>query len=257
MDIGSLFDIKGRVALVTGGSRGIGYMVATGLLEAGAKVYICARKKPELDAAVERLSEIGPCVGVVADLGTQAGCEAVRDAIAAQDDRLHIMMNNAGATWGAPLEEFPRAQFDRVLNVNVTAVFELVRLCVPLLRAAAAAGEPARVINVTSTAGLVPPESESYSYSSSKAAIIMLTRHLAKRLARDNILVNAVSPGVFPTQMTASGMNADGTHRWNIPLQRIGTPEDIVGTVIYLSSRAGAYLTGATIRLTGGMTTAD
>lgn len=257
MDIGSLFNVRGRVALVTGGSRGIGYMIAEGLLSAGAKVYICARKQSELDAAVEKLSRLGPCASIVADLGSAEGCEKVCSALNAAEDRLHILVNNAGATWAAQIEEFPRSAFNKLMDVNVTGVFELAKMCLPLLRAAAGAGEPARVINLSSTAGLSPPSSDTFAYSASKAAVVMMSRHLARRLATDGISVNVIAPGVFPSRMTASAIKPDGSHRWHIPLERLGTPEDIVGTVIYLASRAGAYLTGVTIPLAGGMTTAD
>lgn len=257
MGVAELFDVSGRVALITGGSRGIGYMAAEGLLKAGAKVYICARKQAEIDSAVEKLSEFGQCTGFVADLGTQEGCEAAYRNVAAQEERLNILFNNAGATWSAPLDEFPRAAFDKLLNLNVTGVFELTRLCLPLLRAAVRRGEPARVINVASTAALAPPGSDTFSYSASKSAVVMMTRHLARRLAPEGITANVIAPGVFPSRMTASEIKPDGTHRWNIPLGRIGTPEDMAGTVIYLSSRAAGYLTGVTIPLAGGMTTAD
>jgi NAD(P)-dependent dehydrogenase (short-subunit alcohol dehydrogenase family) len=257
MDIPALFDVRGRVALVTGGSRGIGFMIAEALLSAGAKVYICARKEAELADAIEKLSPLGPCHAIVADLGTEAGCKAAHDGIAANEDKLNILINNAGAVWNAPLDDFPRSGFDKVLNVNVTGVFELIQRCLPMLRAAVAAGEPARVINIASTAGVEPPLSETYSYSASKAGVVMLSRHLAKRLGREGITVNVIAPGVFPTKMSAPDIKEDGTHRWNIPLTRVGRPQDIGGTVIFLASEAGAYLTGVTLELSGGLTTAD
>jgi NAD(P)-dependent dehydrogenase (short-subunit alcohol dehydrogenase family) len=257
VQVGSLFDVKGQVALVTGGSQGIGYMIAEGLLGAGATVYICARKEAELNRAVEALELLGPCFGVVADLSTTEGCAAAHAFVARHTDRLNILVNNAGAVWAAPIDEFPRSGFEKVMNVNVIGLFGLIQACLPLLRAAAADKQPARVINISSTAGLTPPASDTFSYSASKAAVVMLSRHLARRLAPEDITVNVIAPGPFPTRMSRSDIKEDGSHRWDIPLNRVGTPEDIVGTVIYLSSRAGAYLTGVTIPLAGGMTTAD
>ncbi|MFA7602811.1 MAG: SDR family NAD(P)-dependent oxidoreductase [Novosphingobium sp.] len=258
MDAFKLFDVTAAVALVTGGSRGIGRMVAEGLLRAGARVYICARKQPELDETVAALSAIGPCHGIAADLGTPEGCRAIADSVATREDRLNILVNNAGATWGAPIDAFPRDAFDKVMTVNVTGVFDLTRHLLPLLRTAARAGEPARVINISSLAGIEPPETESFSYSSSKAAVLMLTRHLARRLASEGITVNAIAPGVFPSRMTAPFFREDGSQdKWDIPLGRVGAIEDIAGTVIFLGSRAGAYLTGAVLPLSGGMGTAN
>jgi NAD(P)-dependent dehydrogenase (short-subunit alcohol dehydrogenase family) len=252
MNVATLFDVQGRVALVTGGSGGIGYMIAEGLTLAGVEVWICSRKEAEIDAAAARLLEFGKCHAIVADLGKSEGVQTVADKVLAAGP-LHILVNNAGATWGAPIEEFPRSGFEKVLTLNVTAPFELTKLLLPALRKAATRHDPARVINIASVDGLRVPIWESYPYSASKAALIHLTRHLGKFLAKDNIAVNAIAPGLFPSKMSASVMDMhEGADLGDFasPLgQRAGTPEDIVGAVIYLSSRAGSWLTGVTLLL--------
>lgn len=252
----SLFDVGGKTALVTGGSRGIGAMIAEGLLRAGARVLVCARKGAELDDAVARLSETGDCRGVVADLGTAGGCEAVAGAAEALG-ALHILVNNAGAAWTAPLDDYPREAFERLLAVNLTAPFHLTQLCLPLLRKGATPHDPARVINISSVGGFAPPAGDTYGYSASKGGLIMLTRHLASRLAHERITVNAIAPGVFPSRMTKPYFREDGGHDWPIPLERVGELDDVAGAVIYLSSRAGAYLTGAVLPVSGGLGTAE
>jgi NAD(P)-dependent dehydrogenase (short-subunit alcohol dehydrogenase family) len=257
MNLDALFDVRGRVALVTGGSRGIGAMIAEGLLRAGAKVYICARKAEPLAAAAERLASFGDCVPVVANLGTAGGCEAVHAAIAAHEARLDILVNNAGAAWTVPLEDFTREAFERVLAVNLTGPFELIRALLPLLQQSASDESPARIINIASVGGFAPPGGDGYAYSASKGGLIMLTRHLATRLASRRITVNAIAPGVFPSRMTQPYFNADGTHAWKIPLHRVGAIEDISGAVIFLASRAGSYVTGALLPVSGGLGTAE
>jgi len=258
MDPNRLFDVRGKTALVTGGSRGIGFMIAQGLHAAGANLIIAARKEHEIAAAVETLGGSGHCASVRADVGTTEGVAAIVAEVERSTDGLHILVNNAGMTWGAPIDDFPRDAFDRVMSVNVTGSFDLTRALLPALRKAARAEDPARVINLGSSAGLSPPRTESYPYSASKAAVAMLTRHLARRLASENITVNAIAPGVFPSKMTAPFLKAgDPRDQWSIPLRRLGEPEDIVGAVIYLASRAGAYLTGTVLPLTGGLITAD
>lgn len=257
MNLPGLFDVSGKAAVVTGGSRGIGAMIAEGLLRAGARVYICARKEAELEAAVARLSAFGACVGVPADLGTAEGCQAVADAVAAREPALHILVNNAGAAWTQALDDYRRDAFERLMAVNLTGPFDLTRLCLPLLRAAATAEDPARVVNIASVGGFAPPGGDGYAYSASKGGLIMLTRHLASRLASEKITVNAIAPGVFPSRMTKPFFKDDGSHGWAIPLERIGTVEDIAGAVIYLASRAGSYLTGVVIPVSGGLGTAE
>jgi NAD(P)-dependent dehydrogenase (short-subunit alcohol dehydrogenase family) len=256
-----LFSIAGKTALVTGGSRGIGYMIASEFLKAGAqRVYICARKAEQCNAAAEELSKLGDCVSIPADVGTPADVERLASEIESREERLHILVNNAGTAWGAPLAEHPVEQVDRVLHVNVTAVFQLTQRLLGPLRAAASAEDPARVINIGSIDGIAIPMTQNYGYSASKAAVHMLTRHLAFALVRDHINVNAIAPGLFPSRMTRWAFDdsaAEARVLEGIPMHRAGTAEDIGGTAIYLSSRAGAYLTGVVIPVAGGLATID
>jgi NAD(P)-dependent dehydrogenase (short-subunit alcohol dehydrogenase family) len=251
-----LFSIQGKTALVTGGSRGIGLMIARGFVEAGAKVYISSRKADVCDEVAAELSQVGECIPLAADLSRFDECERLAHEVAEREPRLHILVNNAGATWGAPLAEFPDAAWDRVLDLNVKGVFHLTRALVPTLAAAADPGDPARVINIGSIDGLHAPDLETYSYSASKAAVHHLTRVLAKRLAREHITVNAIAPGPFESKMMAATLEAfgDAIAAAN-PMRRIGEPDDMAGAAIYLSSRAGAYVTGAVIPVDGGMST--
>lgn len=260
MDVAKLFSIAGKTAVVTGGSRGIGYMIAEGFVRAGARVYICARKAEACDAAAAELTRLGECYSVPGDLSTEAGAKSFADSVAARESKLHVLVNNAGAAWGAPFDEFPDSGFDKVMNINVKAIFNVTKFFLPLLRAAATAADPARVINIGSVDGLVIPISENYSYSASKAAVHMLTRHSAHALKGDHITVNAIAPGLFPSRMTAwlfDNPEAADTVSREIPLGRHGEPEDIAGTAIFLSSRAGAYLTGTVIPVAGGIATID
>ncbi len=251
-----LFSIEGKTALVTGGSRGIGLMIARGFVEAGAKVYISSRKADVCDQVAAELSEIGECIAVPANLSEHDECERLADDLTEREGSLDILVNNAGANWGAPLAEFPDAAWDRVLDLNVKGVFHLTRYLVPALAAASKPGDPSRVINIGSIDGLHVPDLETYSYSASKAAVHHLTKVLAKRLARDGITVNAIAPGPFESQMMAATLDAfrDGIIA-SCPLRRIGEPDDMAGTAIFLSSRAGAYLTGAVIPVDGGIST--
>lgn len=255
MDVQRLFSVRGKVALVTGGSRGIGLMIATGLAAGGAKVYVAARKRAEVDAAVETLSAHGAATGVVADLSTQAGTRALADEIAGREAALHVLVNNAGANWGAPIAEYPEAGWDKVMALNVKAVFDLTRFLTARLAAAAAPGDPARVINVGSIDGIQVPLLETYAYSASKAAVHHLTRVLARKLA-PKVTVNAIAPGPFESKMMAETLrNFGDAIRGSCPLGRIGEPEDMAGVALYLASRAGAYVTGALIPVDGGIAT--
>ncbi|WP_334164249.1 SDR family oxidoreductase [Phenylobacterium sp.] len=249
----SLFSIEGKVALVTGGSRGIGEMIARGYVENGARVYISSRKAEMCERIAAELSEAGHCVALPFDLSTMSGVEGLAAELQAREPRLDILVNNAGATWGAPIEAFPEAGWDKVLDLNVKSVFYLTARLLPALRAAASPQSPARVINIASVNGIEPPDLETYAYSASKAGCIMLTRHLAKRLARENILVNAIAPGPFPSQMMAARLAEEGDAiRARNPLGRTGEPEDMAGVAIFLASRASAYTTGAVIPCDGG-----
>jgi NAD(P)-dependent dehydrogenase (short-subunit alcohol dehydrogenase family) len=250
-----LFSIAGKTAVVTGGSRGIGLMIARGFVEAGAKVYVSSRKADVCEQVAAELSEVGECVALPADLSTEAECRRLADAVAEREDRLDVLVNNAGATWGAPLEQFDEAAWERVLALNVKGVFHLTKFLTPLLEKAGSADEPARVINIGSIDGIHVPALETYSYSASKAAVHQLTRHLARRLA-PAVTVNAIAPGPFESKMMAATLDAFGDQiAASAPLKRIGRPDDMAGAAIFLASRAGAYLTGAVIPVDGGIAT--
>ena len=251
-----LFSIAGKTALVTGGSRGIGAMIARGYVEAGAKVYISSRKRELCDEVAAELSRVGTCVSLPANLADEAACIALAAEIAARESQLHILVNNAGATWGAPLAEFPAEAWDKVLDLNVKAPFFLTRALLPLLEAAATPDDPARVINIGSIDAIQVPMLETYSYSSSKAALHQLTRHLARNLGRKQITVNVIAPGPFESKMMAETLRNFGEEiARSSPLNRIGRPDDMAGAAIFLASRAGAYVTGAMLPVDGGIAT--
>ncbi|WP_250573886.1 SDR family oxidoreductase [Nonomuraea sediminis] len=250
MSLFSLFSVEGKTVVVTGGSRGIGQMIAAGFVSAGAKVYISSRKAAEVEKTAASLG----CVAVPADLSTADGVAALVEAV---DGPLDVLVNNAGATWGAPLEEFPEHAFDKLWNINVKGVFYLTQRFLPQLRAAAAPDDPARVINVGSVDGIRVPSVENYAYSASKAGVHMLTKHLARQLAPEHITVNAIAPGPFDSKMMAFALDDPATRAAiasNVPLGRIGHPDDVAGAAIYLASRAGSYLTGTVIPIDGGIT---
>jgi NAD(P)-dependent dehydrogenase (short-subunit alcohol dehydrogenase family) len=251
-----LFSVKDKVAVVTGGSRGIGFMIARGFVQAGARVYVSSRKAEACDEAAAQLSQFGQCISIPADVGTEAGCRRLADEVGRREERLHILVNNAGANWGAPLADYPDAAFDKVLATNVKGVFHLTRFLVPLLQKAASDDDPARVINIGSIDGLHAPALETYAYSASKAAVHHLTRTLAHRLAAQRITVNAIAPGPFESKMMAETLERFGEQiRSSCPLGRIGRPDDMAGTAIYLASRAASYLTGVVIPVDGGIST--
>lgn len=248
-----LFSVKDKVILVTGGSRGIGEMIAEGYVANGAKVYISSRKASACDEVAARLSKLGPCISLPADLSNAEGVASLVAALKERESRLDILVNNAGAAWGAPIDDYPHEGWSKVMYLNLTSAFFLTQGLLPMLRAAATPASPARVVNVASINGLMPPALETYAYSSSKAGLIMLTRHLAKRLAPEHILVNAIAPGPFRTRMMEARLadSSDAVVTGN-PLGRTGTPEDIAGVALFLGSRASAYTTGATIPCDGG-----
>jgi NAD(P)-dependent dehydrogenase (short-subunit alcohol dehydrogenase family) len=250
-----LFGLRGKVALVTGGGQGIGRMIAQGLLEAGAKVYIASRKLDVCEATAAELSAYGTCVPIGGDVSSPEGCTALAAEVRRAERALHVLVNNAGATWGAPLAEFPDAAWDRSFDLNVHGVFNLTRALLPALEAAATDDDPARVINLGSIDGLRVPTIETYAYASSKAALHHLTRLLARRLG-PRVTVNAIAPGPFESKMMRETLETMGDRiAASSPLHRIGRPDDMAGIAVYLASRAGAYVTGAVIPIDGGIST--
>lgn len=262
MQIDSLFSVAGKVVLVTGGSRGIGEMIAAGFLANGAKVYISSRKAAACDATAQRLSETygGECISLPANLAELPGIEALAAEIEAREERLDVLVNNAGVSWGAPLGEYPEAGWDKTMDTNVKGVFFLTQRLIPLLEAAGTADDPARVVNIGSIDGIRNAVFETYAYGPSKAALHSLTKLLALHLAPRNVIVNAIAPGPFPTWMLSTGLGGGGDVEntdWDVvasrnPRGRVGTPEDIAGLAIFLSSRAGAYVVGEVIACDGG-----
>ena len=257
-----LFSIEGKVAVVTGGSRGIGEMIAAGFLANGVKVYISSRKAEVCDETARRLSEQfgGECISLPANLAELDGIQAFADELARREERIDILVNNAGVSWGAPLDEFPEVGWDKVMDTNVKGVFFLTQKLLGLLRKSASAEDPARVINVGSIDGIKTPVFETFSYGPSKAAVHHLTRVMAAHLVKENILVNAIAPGPFPTYMLSTGVGGRGDVEntdWDTvgegnPRGRVGTAEDIAGIAIFLSSRASAFTVGDVIVCDGG-----
>jgi len=250
----SLFSIKGKTAVITGGSRGIGLMIARGFLESGAKVYISSRKKEVCDAVAAELSKVGQCVSVPADVSTLDGCKHLAQQIARSEQRLQILVNNAGAVWFAPIAEYTESGWDKVIDTNVKSTFFLTRELLPLLEKAGTPEDPARVINVGSIDGIKAPFLETYAYPASKAAVHHMTRDLAVKFGGRNITVNAIAPGPFPSQMTKWMLdNYQKQIEKSCPLRRIGNSSDMAGVAIYLASRAGAYVNGVVIPVDGGI----
>jgi len=257
-----LFSVHGKVALVTGGSRGIGEMISAGLLAQGARVYISARKAAVCEATAKRLAADygGECTALPADLSRLDGVESLAHALAERETRLDILVNNAGASWGEKFEAFPESGWDKVMDTNVKAVFFLTQKLMPLLRAAAAGPSPARVVNIGSIDGLKNSRFDAWSYGASKAAVHHLTRFMAGKLTGERILCNAIAPGPYPTWMLSTGVGFGGETEdvdWasvgkDNPSGRVGTPQDIAGLVTFLCSRAGEYVVGQVIASDGG-----
>ena len=253
MDTTQLFSLKGRSALITGGSRGIGRMIAEGFLAQGARVYISARKAAACDQTAKELSAFGHCVSLPADVSTVEGAQALVDAYAKHESSLDILVNNAGAAWGAPYAEFPESGWDKVVDLNLKTPFFLTQALTPMLKKAAT-DHLSKVINIASIDGISVNPQETYSYAASKAGLIQLTRRMALRLAQDRIVVSAIAPGAFASDMNKDARDHGDEVKGRIPAGRIGTPEDMAGAAIYLASRAGDYVMGSTLVVDGGVT---
>ena len=248
-----LFSLKGRVALVTGGSRGIGRMIASGFLAQGAKVYISSRKAVDCDQTAAELSALGECVSLPADVSTLDGAQALVKAFAERESTLDILVNNAGAAWGEAFDTFPEKGWDNVMDLNLKTPFFLTQALIGLLRKAAEV-QPAKVINIASIDGISVNPLETYSYAASKAGLIQLTRRMAMRLVQDNIVVTAIAPGAFASDMNRVARDQEEETAARIPAGRIGRDEDMAGAAIYLASRAGDYVVGSTLVVDGGVT---
>ena len=253
IDTAELFSLKGRSALITGGSRGIGRMIAEGFLRAGARVYISARKADACDTTAAELSVIGPCVSLPADVSTQGGVQQLVASYQQHERSLDILVNNAGAAWGAPYEDFPESGWDKVVDLNLKAPFFLTQALTPLLKKAAT-DHLAKVIHIASIDGVSVNPQETYSYAASKAGLIHLTRRMALKLAPERIAVSAIAPGAFASTMNKDARDHADAVAQRVPAGRIGTPEDMAGAAIYLASRAGDYVMGSTLIVDGGVT---
>ncbi|MBR2117590.1 MAG: SDR family NAD(P)-dependent oxidoreductase [Pseudomonadota bacterium] len=255
-----LFSLKGRIAVVTGGSRGIGKMIASGFLAQGAaKVYITARKAGPCEETAKELTAAydGECIALPIDMSTVAGCEKLAEELIKREPKIDILVNNAGAAWGANFDEFPEAGWDKVMNLNVKSLFFLTKALAKPLRAAATKDKPGKVINIASIDGLSVNPLETYSYQASKAAVIHLTRRMAAKLIHDNINVTAICPGAFESDMNTAARDHGDAVAKAIPSKRIGRPEDMAGIAIYLASRAGDYVVGNAIAVDGGIVYAN
>ena len=250
-----LFSLKGRTALVTGGSRGIGRMIAVGFLAQGARVYISARKAEACDKTASELSALGPCVSLPADVSTLEGAQALAAAYMAREPALDILVNNAGAAWGAPFDEFPEKGWDKVMDLNLKSPFFLTQALHGALKTGAARNpaKPAKVIHIASIDGLSVNPWETYSYSASKAGLIHLTKRMALRLVQDNIVCSAICPGAFASEMNQEARDHGAEVAARIPARRLGVDDDMAGAAIYLASRAGDYVVGTTLVVDGGV----
>jgi 2-deoxy-D-gluconate 3-dehydrogenase len=254
--IENLFSLKGRVALVTGGSRGIGKMIAQGFVESGCKTYISARKADACDATAAELSKLGhaPCISLPQDISTVAGAKALAEQVSKlENGKLDILVNNAGAAWGAPFEEFPEAGWDKVMNLNVKSPFFLTQALHAALKKAASADRPAKVINICSIDGIRLNPWDTYSYHASKSSLLYLTKRLAARLVQDNIIVTAIAPGPFASEMNKAARDQAAAVAARTPMRRIGRDEDMAGAAIFLASKAGDYVCGDSIAVDGGI----
>ncbi|WP_186402850.1 SDR family oxidoreductase [Sphingopyxis sp. P1IMeth2] len=260
MNLNDMFGLNGRIALVTGGSRGIGKMIVEGYLAAGcARVYISARKTAQIEEAVADFETRypGKVIGLPVDLSTVEGCRALAKELEAREEKLDILVNNAGAAWGEPFENFPEAGWDKVMDINVKSPFFLTQALHNLLKAAGTPARPAKVINIGSIDGLRLNPWETYSYHASKAAILYLTKRMAARLVQDNIIVTAIAPGAFQSDMNKAARDHGDAVAKSIPTKRIGVPEDMAGAAIFLASKAGDYVVGETIAVDGGLVHGD
>jgi NAD(P)-dependent dehydrogenase (short-subunit alcohol dehydrogenase family) len=266
MDVQSLFDLKGRVALVTGGSRGIGRMIAEGFLAQGARVYISARKADQVAQAVQEMASLGPCEGIVGNVATVEGCQALAAEVARRESArlgggaaaLHILVNNAGVAWGAPFADFPEGGWDKVVDTNLKGPFFLTQAVHGMLKAGAgqlkAQGAAAKVIHIASIDGISVNPWDTYSYSASKAGLIQLTRRMALELAPQNIVCSAIAPGPFGSEMNREARDHATEVAQRVPLGRVGMREDMAGAAVFLASRAGDYVVGSTLTVDGGVT---
>jgi NAD(P)-dependent dehydrogenase (short-subunit alcohol dehydrogenase family) len=253
MNTKDLFSLKGRVALVTGGSRGIGKMIAEGFIAQGAKVYISARKADACNETARELSQDGACISIPMNVSTLAGVKSLAAAVMARESKVDILVNNAGAAWGAKFDEFPEEGWDKVLNLNAKTPFFMTQALAPALRKAATAARPAKVINIASIDGIYLTHRETYSYVTSKAGLIQLTRLMAARLVKDNIHVTAIAPGAFKSDMNREARDHADEVAKHIPARRVGENEDMAGAAIFLASRAGDYVVGSTLTVDGGV----
>lgn len=250
-----IFSLTGRVALVTGGSRGIGYMIVQGLLEHGcSRVYISARKASQCDAAAKELSQFGECISIPGDVSTLEGIQALAREIESREPALDILINNAGAAWGEDFDTFPESGWDKTVDLNLKTPFFLTKELAPLLRKGVRNDHLAKVINIASIDGISINMQETYPYAGSKAGLIHMTKRMALRLIKDNIVVSAIAPGAFASEMNKVARDHGDAISQGIPSGRIGTPEDMAGAAVYLASRAGDYVVGSTIVVDGGVT---
>jgi NAD(P)-dependent dehydrogenase (short-subunit alcohol dehydrogenase family) len=249
----NLFSLAGRTALITGGSRGIGKMIAAGFLEQGAKVYISARKAAACEATAKELSALGPCIALPVDASGAAGARQLAAAYLAREKSLDILVNNAGAAWGAAFAEFPESGWDKVMDLNLKTPFFLTQALHAALKANATAARPAKVINIASIDGIFVNPQETYSYHASKAGLLHLTKRMAKRLIQDHIVASAIAPGAFPSDMNRDARDRGDEVAKRIPARRVGTAEDMAGAAVYLASRAGDYIVGTALIVDGGV----